>query len=123
MFNNSGCFTEIAPTVNNGFTPAGLSNCTADTRVLIEGTFGIWFKSYDGSREKVNRGRIQLGTAVFLRRPQHLVGGGRGAARAGWNDLHFVPLLLTVACANPTLAVALSFCAGVGIFYCSHGSE
>ena len=61
LFSNSGCFTEVAPTVNNGFTPAGLSSCTADTRVLIEGTFGIWFKPYDGSREKVNRGRIQWG--------------------------------------------------------------
>lgn len=61
MFNNSGCFTEIAPTVNNGFTPAGPLSCTADTRVLIEGTFGIWFKPYDGSREKLNRGRIQWG--------------------------------------------------------------
>jgi hypothetical protein len=61
MFSNSGCFTEIAPTVNNGFTPAGTLSCTADTRVLIEGTFGIWFKPYDGSREKVNRGRIQWG--------------------------------------------------------------
>src|ERR1700733_3840725 len=61
LFSNSGCFTEIAPTVNNGFTPASLSSCTADTRVLIEGTFGIWFKPYDGSREKMNRGRIQWG--------------------------------------------------------------
>jgi len=61
MFSNTGCFTEIAPTINNGFTPAGLSSCTADTRVLIEGTFGIWFKPYDGSREKLNRGRIQWG--------------------------------------------------------------
>jgi hypothetical protein len=61
MFSNSGCFTEISPTVNNGFTPAGPLSCTADTRVLIEGTFGIWFKPYDGSKEKVNRGRIQWG--------------------------------------------------------------
>ena len=60
-FSNTGCFTEIAPTVNNGFTPAGPLSCTADTRVLIEGTFGIWFKPYDGSKEKVNRGRIQWG--------------------------------------------------------------
>jgi len=60
-FNNSGCYTETAPTVGAGFFPGGLSNCTADTRVLIEGTFGIWFKPYDGSREKVNRGRIQWG--------------------------------------------------------------
>jgi hypothetical protein len=28
-------------------------------RVLIEGTFVIWFKPDDGSSEKVNRGRIQ----------------------------------------------------------------
>jgi len=60
-FKNGGCYTEIAPIVNSGFIPAGLSNCTADTRVLIEGTFGIWFKPYDGAREKVNRGRIQWG--------------------------------------------------------------
>ena len=31
------------------------------TRVLIEGSFGIGFKACDGSREKVNRGRIQWG--------------------------------------------------------------
>jgi hypothetical protein len=60
-FSNAGCFTETAPSVGSGFFPGGLSNCTADTRVLIEGTFGIWFKPYDGSREKVNRGRIQWG--------------------------------------------------------------
>ena len=44
-----------------GFLPGGLANCTADTRVLVEGTAGVWFKVYDGSREKVNRGRIQFG--------------------------------------------------------------
>ncbi|MHB8215850.1 MAG: hypothetical protein ACYDDS_07200 [Candidatus Sulfotelmatobacter sp.] len=60
-FKNSGCFTETVPGATNGFFPGSLSNCTADTRVLIEGTFGIWFKPYDGSREKVNRGRIQWG--------------------------------------------------------------
>ena len=60
-FNNSGCFTEISPTVGSGFFPAGLSNCTADTRALGEATFGIWFKPYDGAKEKVNRGRIQFG--------------------------------------------------------------
>ena len=59
-FNNSGCFTETGPGPG-GFLPGGLSNCTADTRVLIEGTTGFWFKIYDGSKEKVNRGRIQWG--------------------------------------------------------------
>jgi hypothetical protein len=60
-FSNKGCYTEIAPVVGSGFIPSGLSSCTADTRVLEEATFGIWFKPYDGSREKVNRGRIQWG--------------------------------------------------------------
>lgn len=61
FFSNSGCFTEIAPTVGSGYFPAGLSSCTADTRVVGEGTIGFWFKPYDGSKEKVNRGRIQFG--------------------------------------------------------------
>src|SRR5580704_9974779 len=62
LFSNSGCFTETIPsTTTLGFFPGGLSSCTADTRVLVEGTFGIWFKPYDGSKEKVNRGRIQWG--------------------------------------------------------------
>jgi hypothetical protein len=61
FFSNSGCYTETPPSVGSGFFPGSLSSCTADTRVLYEGTIGIWFKPYDGSREKVNRGRIQWG--------------------------------------------------------------
>jgi hypothetical protein len=60
-FSNSGCFTEVAPTTATGFFPGGLGSCTADTRAVVEGTFGFWFKPYDGSKEKVNRGRIQWG--------------------------------------------------------------
>jgi hypothetical protein len=59
-FSNSGCFTETGPGAG-GFLPGGLASCTADTRVLIEGTAGVWFKLYDGSRDKVNHGRIQFG--------------------------------------------------------------
>jgi hypothetical protein len=66
-FSNSGCFTETGPGPG-GFLPGGLSGCTADTRVLIEGSTGFWFKLYDGSREggaetgrKVNKGRLQFG--------------------------------------------------------------
>ena len=55
-----GCFTETGPG-SGGFLPGGLSSCTADTRVLIEGTAGFWFKLYDGSKEKVNKGRVQFG--------------------------------------------------------------
>jgi hypothetical protein len=60
LFSNSGCFTEVGPGAG-GFLPGGLASCTADTRVLIEGTAGLWFKIYDGSRDKVNHGRIQFG--------------------------------------------------------------
>ncbi len=60
FFSNAGCYTETGPG-SGGFLPGGLSSCTADTRVLIEGTAGFWFKVYDGSREKVNKGRIQWG--------------------------------------------------------------
>ncbi|MCU1300955.1 MAG: hypothetical protein JWQ87_1239 [Candidatus Sulfotelmatobacter sp.] len=59
-FSNSGCFTEVSP-LSSGFVPGGLASCTADTRALIEGTAGFWHKFYDGSKEKVNRGRMQWG--------------------------------------------------------------
>jgi hypothetical protein len=59
-FSNSGCFTETGPGPG-GFLPGGLSSCTADTRALIEGTAGFWFRLYDGSKDKVNRGRVQFG--------------------------------------------------------------
>jgi hypothetical protein len=60
-FSNKGCYTETLPVNGSGFLPGSLSNCTADTRVLIEGTAGFWFRVYDGSKEKVNRGRVQWG--------------------------------------------------------------
>jgi len=57
LFNNSGCYTELPPAVNTGFTPTSLSSCTADTRALIEGTAGFWYRFYNGPR-----GRFQFGT-------------------------------------------------------------
>ncbi|MGB8903463.1 MAG: hypothetical protein WCC88_06770, partial [Candidatus Sulfotelmatobacter sp.] len=57
LFNNSGCYTELAPTVDTGFTPTSLSNCTADSRAVIEGTVGFWYRFYSGPR-----GRFQFGT-------------------------------------------------------------
>jgi hypothetical protein len=62
FFPNTSCFTEAGPGAG-GFSPGGLgANCTADTRVVIEGTAGFWYKLYDGSKEKVNRGRVAFGT-------------------------------------------------------------
>jgi len=59
-FNNTGCFVEVAP--GGGFTPGGpgaggSGTCIADTRVLIEGTLGFWYKFYSGPR-----GTFQYGT-------------------------------------------------------------
>ncbi len=63
--NNSGCFTETVPgtstsgqfpTSSTGFLPGGLSNCTADTRNIIEGTGGVWFILYKGSKGKLQFG-------------------------------------------------------------------
>jgi hypothetical protein len=55
-FPDYGCSVETVPTGTTGFLPGAAANCTADTRDLIEGTFGIWFKPYSGSK-----GRIQFG--------------------------------------------------------------
>jgi hypothetical protein len=48
-FNNTGCGTETAPG-SGGFSPGSLANCTADTRSVIEGTGGFWYKFYSGPR-------------------------------------------------------------------------
>ena len=55
--NNSGCYSEVSPNNNNGFLPASLSHCTADSRVVIEGTGGFWYRFYSGPR-----GKFQFGT-------------------------------------------------------------
>jgi hypothetical protein len=56
LFSNTGCFVEPV-TGAGGFTPGSLgSTCTADTRVLIEGTGGFWYRFYSGPK-----GRFQFG--------------------------------------------------------------
>jgi hypothetical protein len=67
LFANTGCAAEVVPgatttitgtstSTPGAFLPGGLANCTGDTRVIIEGTFGVWFKPYNGPK-----GRIQFG--------------------------------------------------------------
>jgi hypothetical protein len=81
LFNNSGCGTETAPAgtttsvatptggtasipvpgaagtpLTNGFNPGGLSNCNGDTRSIIEGSLGFWYRFYNGPK-----GRLQWG--------------------------------------------------------------
>jgi hypothetical protein len=86
LFNNTGCYGEAPPasTVTNvdtptdtvgvagsgtvpvpgaagtplttGFNPAGPSDCVGNTRNIIEGTLGFWYRMYSGPK-----GRIQFG--------------------------------------------------------------
>ncbi len=56
-FKNYGCYIETAPTVNTGFTPGALANCTGDTRAAIEGTAGFWYTFYNGPK-----GRFRFGS-------------------------------------------------------------
>ena len=58
-FDNSGCYTETAPQNNGGFLPGSLSKCTADTRVIVEGTAGFWYRIYSGPF-----GRVQWGPQI-----------------------------------------------------------
>ncbi len=51
----TGCYSETLPS-STGFGAGGLSNCTADTRNLIEGTVGFWYRIYNGPK-----GRLQMG--------------------------------------------------------------
>ena len=56
FFGNGGCYSETGPANGGGFLPGGLSGCTADTRSLVEGTVGFWYRFYNGPK-----GRFQWG--------------------------------------------------------------
>ena len=65
LANNSGCGAETVPgtpaggqfpTSSSGFLPGGLANCAANTRNIIEGTFGFWYRLYKGPK-----GTLQFG--------------------------------------------------------------
>jgi hypothetical protein len=55
LFNNTGCSTETLPG-SNGFTPGALTNCTGDTRNILQGTFGFWYRFYKGPKGTVQWG-------------------------------------------------------------------
>ena len=42
--------------ITTGFNPAGPSNCAGDTRSIVEGTIGFWYRFYNGPK-----GRLQWG--------------------------------------------------------------
>jgi hypothetical protein len=56
LFDNTGCDVEALPSAGSGFGPGSPSKCSGQTRNIIEGTFGFWYKLYNGPK-----GRIQFG--------------------------------------------------------------
>lgn len=58
LFSNAGCNLEVLPTGTNGFLPGAPSGstCTADTRTVIQGTFGFYYKIYNGPKGKLQWG-------------------------------------------------------------------
>ena len=62
---NAGCYTETLPNTttaagtagSQGYIAGGLSNCTSDTRALLEGSMQFWYRFYKGPK-----GTIQFGS-------------------------------------------------------------
>jgi hypothetical protein len=55
----SGCYTETLPVASGnggGNVPGSAANCQADTRNIQEGTFGYWYRFYQGSRGTFQQG-------------------------------------------------------------------
>lgn len=65
LLSNAGCYTEVSPTTTvpagttgaQGYIAGGLANCTSDTRSLLEGSAGFWYRFYKGPK-----GTIQFGS-------------------------------------------------------------
>ncbi len=55
FLNNSGCGIETLPGAG-GFAPGALASCTGDTRNVIEGTVGFWYRFYKGPKGTVQWG-------------------------------------------------------------------
>jgi hypothetical protein len=53
---NFGCQVQQAPG-SGGFSPTAPANCTGDTRNIMEGTFGFWYRFYKGPK-----GTVQFGS-------------------------------------------------------------
>jgi hypothetical protein len=65
LASNLGCGTETIPgtgaafyfpAATSGFAPGALATCTGNTKSIVEGTTGFWYKPYNGPK-----GRFQLG--------------------------------------------------------------
>ena len=77
IFNNTAVPTGVAG--SNGFVPGLLGSCDGDTRNLIEGTLGFWYRFYKGPK-----GTVQFGMQYsnYVRNTWRGVGGAAGTVAA-----------------------------------------
>jgi len=47
---NAAVLNSSNNTTYYNFAPGSLSGCTGDTRAVIEGTLGFWYRIYDGPK-------------------------------------------------------------------------
>jgi len=81
-FNNSGCGSETVPG-SGGFAPGALANCIADTRTVLEGTGGFWYKFYNG-----NRGSFRVG--AFYSYVSRFAWSGVGGQPYGIDNMEYL---------------------------------
>ena len=67
---------SIGTPLTGGYNPGGLKNCNGDTRVIMEGTIGFWYRFYKGPK-----GTLQWGPqySYFDRNIWAGTGGGPNA--------------------------------------------
>jgi hypothetical protein len=73
---STGVPTGVAGT--NGFIPSVPQNCTGDTRNLVEGTLGFWYRFYTGPK-----GRFQFGAQYsnYVRNTWRAIGTGSASGQ------------------------------------------
>ena len=90
LIRNDGCSVETLPIAapgsatnttavlgSNGFIPGALSNCAGDTRTILEGTVGFWYRFYSGPK-----GRMQFGVQYSYVTKSTWAGAGAAAGSA-----------------------------------------
>jgi hypothetical protein len=70
---------SVGTPISIGFNPGGLKNCTGDTRNILEGTIGFWYRFYSGPK-----GRLQWGPQYsYIVRNTWEGAGGNPSAKEG----------------------------------------
>ena len=72
---------------SNGFIPGALSNCDGDTRAILEGTIGFWYRFYNGPK-----GRFQFGAQYSY--VDRTTWSGVGATAGSTADPHGIDNML-----------------------------